>query len=269
METGLSSLLFACGRLEEAVEATAKFGYDTIEIVYDFPHFIPGREPDVDRLRKTIRDYSLSVTVHSSFWDLNPASFYSEVRRLTIQRVKKGALFCRELGGEVLVVHPGKCPAPDSPQVYGETSSLYREFLDELVPWAKEQGVRICVENGNSKDNPYSLLPELGELVSERDIGITLDLAHAFLRYGPDKVSKIVRDLRKVRSLVQHVHLHDNMGHRDDHLIPGEGKLELLKVFGCLKEAGYSSVVVVELWDPKNPWRTAEKARKALDRFIR
>jgi sugar phosphate isomerase/epimerase len=268
MKVGLSSLLFACGRLEEAVEATAKFGYDTIEIVYDLPHFMPGREPEVGRLRKKIRDYSLSVTVHSSFWDLNPASFYPEVRRLTVKRVKKSALFCRELEGEILVVHPGKCPAPDSPQAYGETAGLYREFLDGLVPWVKKLGVKVCLENGNSKDNPYSLLPELGELVAEKGIGITLDLAHAFLRYGPQKVDRILGDLRKVRNLVRHVHLHDNLGQRDDHLIPGEGKLELSKPLNYLKEAGYSSTVVAELWNPRSPWRTAERARKVLEKLL-
>jgi sugar phosphate isomerase/epimerase len=265
MKAGLSSLLFACGKVEEAIEAAARLGYETVEIVYDFPHFGSGKEPAATELKRMINDNSLGVTIHSSFWDLNPASFYPEVRKLTLKRIEKSAMLCAKLDGEILVVHPGKCPVPDSLPVYAKSAELYRKFLDELLPCVKEVGVKVCIENGNSRDNPHSLLPELGGLVAEKEIGMTLDVAHAFLRYGSKNVDKIVQDLKKVRCYVQHVHLHDNLGQRDDHMVPGEGKLKLKKIIDCLREGGYSSIVVAELWNPKNPWEIAKRAKKALE----
>ena len=268
MKIGLSSLLFTCGRVEEAVRAASELGYEAVEIVYDLPHFGRGREPDLNKLRELIKEASLSVSVHSSFWDLNPGSLYPEVRQLTLKMVKRSAEVCKQLGGEVLVVHPGKCPAPDSPEVYGESLRSYRDFLKELVPWVRGLGLKLCLENGNSKDNPCSLLPELGELAAEKGVGITLDLAHACLRYGPKNVDRILRDMKKISSLIWHVHLHDNLGQKDDHLVPGEGKLRLSPLLECLKEMGYSSLVVAELWNPRDPWGTARRARKALRKLF-
>ncbi|MEM2282271.1 MAG: sugar phosphate isomerase/epimerase [Candidatus Hadarchaeales archaeon] len=269
MKLGLSSLLFTCERLERAIEAAASLSYQAVEIVYDMPHFMPGRkEPDLRRLRGLLEDASLAVSVHSSFWDLNPASYYPTLQRLSVKRVKRSARVCKELGGQVLVVHPGKCPAPDARWVREGTAKLYREFLREVVPYAKNMGVEPCLENGNSRENPYSLLPELGELVEAEGIGMTLDIPHAFLRYGSRKVREIVRDVRRVGSLIRHVHIHDSMGHRDEHLVPGEGRLRLEPVVECLKEAGFSEIVVAELWDPKNPWDTARRARKSLRNLL-
>lgn len=267
MKLGLSSLLFTCERLEESVEAAAELGYETVEVVYDMPHFMPDRKPELERIRKMIDERSLGVSVHASFWDLNPASYYTSLRRLTIKRVRESVLACRTLGGEILVVHPGKCPAPDVPRVFEGTARLYQEFLREIVPFAKKLGVLVCLENGNSRENPFSLLPELGELVERREIGITLDIPHAFLRYGPRNVERILKDLKRVKHLIRHIHIHDNLGHRDDHLIPGEGKLALEPVVECLKNS-FTGTVIAELWNPENPWRTAREAKKRLEKLL-
>jgi protein FrlC len=47
-----------------------------------------------------------------------------------------------------------------------------------------------------------------------------------------------------------HVHIDDNNGVRDQHLVPGEGNFDFLPFMTALREAGYQGFLAAELgWD--------------------
>ncbi len=262
MKLGLSSLLFLCDKLGKAVATAANLGYEAIEIVYDVPHFMPREKPEVRELRKAIKDHGLAVSVHSSFWDLNASSFYPEVYKLTLKRIKESARFCEGLDCEVLVVHSGKCPAPDSREIMDKSKMIYEKFLRELSEYCRGRGVRIGLENGGSKDSLFSLLPHLSKLTRRYGMGITLDLGHVCLRYGKDNIDKILRELRRIKDQVLHVHIHDNHWQRDEHLVPGDGALPLREMLDAI--APYSGMLIAELWNPQAPLKTAKLALRQL-----
>ncbi|MFC2106618.1 sugar phosphate isomerase/epimerase family protein, partial [Candidatus Bipolaricaulota bacterium] len=45
---------------------------------------------------------------------------------------------------------------------------------------------------------------------------------------------------------LSHLHLHDNHGERDDHLLPGEGTVDWARVLGVLEEIDFSGKAVLE-----------------------
>ena len=53
--------------------------------------------------------------------------------------------------------------------------------------------------------------------------------------------------IRILGSDITLLHLHDNSGHWDDHLLPGMGNIKWGEVFGALDEVGYSGVYNFEL----------------------
>lgn len=107
------------------------------------------------------------------------------------------------------------------------------------------------------------LLAAQMEAINLPNVGICLDVGHAYLaaRYWPEP--DYLQGVRACAPWVQHVHFHDNFGRIDDiatslaerlifgeadcHLPPGWGDIPLAKVLGILFEANYQGDIVLEL----------------------
>ena len=138
--------------------------------------------------------------------------------------------FCSE--GEVskLVLHVGTSPLI-------RVSECGLEFWYKLEQYAKSKGIKLCYENSN--------VPELFSAVvknSDSYHGICHDVGHQFC-YTPDKnYEKIYADK------FLYTHLHDNAGvGRDQHLIPGDGKINWETYFSQLKNSNYKGTLNLEL----------------------
>jgi sugar phosphate isomerase/epimerase len=271
MRIGLSTLLFPRSGLEEAVRTCVGLGADWVEVIWDLPHVGPGvTRPDIGRMRRTLEDGGVGVSVHGSFWDLNPSSLYAELRRFTLRRLADGISACAGLGGEIFVVHVGKCPVPEVEWMWERAGEMYERTLAEVARLARRAGVRMAVENAGSAYGPYATLEELPGLVERiENAGICLDIGHAHLvakRFGRTD-SWIGKQVRKIGENIVHVHVHDNLGMRDDHLVPGDGEIDFRPVVRTLRSVGYSGAVVVELFDPKKPVETGRRGLEAAKKL--
>ncbi len=269
MKIGLSSLLFVNSTIEDAAKATAELGFDYIEVIYDLPHFGPDFEPEALReLRELIASHGLGVSVHATLWDLNPASHYPILRDLTLTQVKRSIDACEVLEGDVVVVHPGRCPVPERGEVLSRAVRWYREFIGECWRYASERGIKLAPENIDGAHYPYSDASQLKVLAQDFEgLGITFDVGHAYLaqkRQGARAPEEnMARQLREIGDYLAHVHLHDNKGTWDDHLPPGRGEINFEPIVKALRAVKYDGLVVVELWDPKKPNETARRGLAA------
>jgi sugar phosphate isomerase/epimerase len=144
MKLGLSSLLFPRISIEEMIKLSAKLGVESVEIIFDIPHFPPQFDmKKLKGLRKLMSSYGLEVAVHASIWDINPASHHRQVRKLALARVKKSIDACHSLGGEVVVVHPGHCPIREVKELLNGARDRYREFVEECWKHARGKGVTL------------------------------------------------------------------------------------------------------------------------------
>ncbi len=273
MRIGLSTLLFPRSGLEEAVRTCVELGADWVEVIWDFPHAGPGvRRPDIGRMRRILEEGGVGVSVHGSFWDLNPSSLYPELRRLTLRRLADGISACERLGGEVFVVHVGKCPVPEVEWMWRRAGEIYERTLAEVVRLARRAEIRVAVENAGSAYGPYATLEELPGLVGRFDgVGICLDIGHAHLvakRSGRTD-EWVGRQVRRIGGGIVHVHVHDNLGNRDDHMVPGDGEIDFRPVARALRSVGYSRAVVVELFNPERSVETGRRGLEAVRRLWR
>jgi sugar phosphate isomerase/epimerase len=65
------------------------------------------------------------------------------------------------------------------------------------------------------------------------------------------------------------VHIHDNMGKEDEHLIPGDGIIDWNAFADALREIGYTGVISLETSPkhknhPKEKWEERELALKKI-----
>lgn len=253
----------------------ADAGAKCFEVVYDVPKFPPGYDQRaLGKLRKLLVSHDLDVSVHSTFWDLNPASHYEEIWKLTLKQTKRNIDACYKLGGELIVLHPGRCPVPEVKPFLESAKKRYLRFLDECLKHAHELGVTLALENVGWVTWLYSTLEELKPFVSRMDgMGIALDIGHDYLsrvREGVKNPERSIADaIVDIRKQLVHVHIHDNHGQRDEHLIPGKGNIRFKPIINALKKANYSKLMVTELWYPKNPIETAREGIKILEKMFR
>ncbi|WP_456395993.1 sugar phosphate isomerase/epimerase family protein [Thermococcus sp.] len=120
------------------------------------------------------------------------------------------------LDAEYVVVHGG-----DIGNNYHRAFINTKRQLMEIATIAEEYEVKLVMEN--LTDNrigafPHELLPFL-----EKNVSVCLDIGHAFLtslKYGLDIGEYFLLDD------IEHVHLHDNGGARDEHRAMGEGCID-------------------------------------------
>lgn len=159
-----------------------------------------------------------------------------------IRDMMKRAIECTaEAGGEICVIHPYHLESPE----------FNAEFYGELLPFAKECGVKIATENMLSKprgsdryypaacSTPDRYLAQLNA-VNDPDFVACLDIGHA------EVVSSSVELIYALGNHLQALHLHDNDKAHDLHQLPFTGSIDFVPIVKALKDIGYSGWFTLE-----------------------
>jgi len=159
--------------------------------------------------------------MHGTFvWPITNAT--AEERKAWTEFSQKGILAAAELGSPRYVIHPmmpfGPAGDEDS-EVYLEAN---RVFLTELCKTAKEVGSVICLENmpfvKQSLHTPCQVRDFIKEIPYD-NVAVCLDTGHAL--YVGLKLEESVRELGEC---IESLHVHDNFGNGDQHLMPFTAK---------------------------------------------
>ncbi|MDO8528344.1 MAG: sugar phosphate isomerase/epimerase family protein [Nanoarchaeota archaeon] len=246
-------------------EFAKKLDCDCVEFVLDYPLLGPSTydEKTLERIKGMAGD--LEIIVHlmphryltPNKYDQVPelkgktfdlASLDSQVRRFSIQEVEKSFVMAKQLGARIVTIHGGFCRNQNQ---YQKNLDALRTSLEELNKYAN--GVKLCLENMPVMDhfgNKVEEIPKSPEdlnLLTENleNVGITLDTGHANTIMQPER---FFDKLKKVWN----IHVHDNGGDRDNHLILGEGNIDFVYLIELLKERNYEGYFNLELdinWD--------------------
>jgi len=153
----------------------------------------------------------------------------AEQRLQAIARVKMAIDAASALGSGIVVVHPGDRFAAEETRA---RISAARDSFKQLMKYAAERNVRLAVENLAS---PLSM--QVFEAVLEQlpELGVCYDTSHA--QVAGDTFGVMGRYQDRIIA----VHLSDNRGLKDDHLLPFEGMLpweEFAYYFPRMKNLG-------------------------------
>lgn len=131
-------------------------------------------------------------------------------------------------GLPILILHPSEGPTP--PPI----SDVGVERFSLLLEKATSAGVRLALENVRSRDHFEHLLQTLPAL------GICYDSGHN------NAVTKDLSLLTPYRERVIAVHLHDNDGVKDLHLLPFEGTIDWPAEMKMLSQTAYDGPLMLE-----------------------
>ncbi|MEM2007386.1 MAG: sugar phosphate isomerase/epimerase family protein [Sulfolobales archaeon] len=208
----------------EAVERVLLRGFKSVELSYD--NFLSSRVRELAELSKvadTVSRYNLeSFSVHLPYDSLELGVF-----RLTsfISRLSKWVKVLDRVSVDFYVTHlPHLPPSRDSI----DAAVRYLRKLADIVSGSSQ----ILVENIASTGRLGASPEELLAVVRNADIprlGVCVDVGHAMIaRTSLPSFSSILREL------IKSVHLHDNDGFSDKHLLPGVGVLDVDKLMEFL-----------------------------------
>lgn len=157
----------------------------------------------------------------------------------------KRAIECTAIaGGKVCVIHP--CNS--------EPKEKNAEMYHELLPFAKEYGVKIATENmwnWNNQENHASaaacshhedFLAHIKE-VNDPDFVACLDIGHAEMKGLDTSARQMILTLGdSLRAL----HIHDNDRWHDSHALPFTMNIDFDEVISSLREIGYKGYFTLE-----------------------
>ncbi len=162
-----------------------------------------------------------------------------------IEAYLKRAIECTaEAGGDICVIHPGNNLSA------AENAKMYRE----LLPFAREHGVRIATENmwnwDNEKGHSSFAACATGksfcehiDIVGDPGLVACLDLGHAEMKGSGDGAVNMIHALgHRLRAL----HIHDNDLLHDSHQIPFSMGIDFEAIVKALKDIGYSGYFTLE-----------------------
>lgn len=207
--------------------------------------------------------YDMTLSTHAPFTDLNPAAPDPQVRK-AIQEVLVGFVeFSAGLGASMVTVHPGSV---HNESLVKESAGPSAESIRKMVE-ASGGRLSINIENQARGTSRYhhplgSTADSLEELLARVEGSkCTIDTGHAYAS-GLDPV----RLSERLGDRLAEIHLSDNSGKSDDHLVPGEGTAPLKGFLG--RVASSDALVCAELnphvYDRDGVLRGFERAKRVL-----
>ena len=262
---GLSTGCFYNQSIFDCLEAIRNAGFSMIEIC-SFPKHLDYHDTAaVRKARDLIDRLGLEpYSMHAPFRDeIDLTSPDEASRRYAVEEVGRAVESASILGVKYLVIHPGP-ERSDIPRTERLVRMDYAaESINQIAHRCREGKVALVLENmlPHLFTGPVrELLWILGSMTA-RDVGICLDTGHASLSGDLDGV------VHKLSGHLRMVHASDNHGQHDDHLAPGEGKIDWDKLLVHLARIRFDGALILETSGVNPPPKVladAQRARKFL-----
>lgn len=251
MKISLSSFLFVNYTLEDAIRLTAGAGYDGIDIWGGRPHAYRNDrgEDDCRAIRVLLERYELQLASFIPAQFRYPTSLCSPIpaiREDSIFYIQDSIKTAQAIGGDLVSVCPGHT-------LYGQGTAngweILKNSLVRLSKFAAERKMRLALEPADRYETDLvNTVGDAARLLNEIDcsnLGILLDCGHVRVTNEP-----MDEAFRAAGDRLFHVHVDDNNGLRDQHLVPGEGIVDFSELYALLRQSAYCGFLCAELgWD--------------------
>ncbi len=224
----------------ELFEQYAAARIDCMEV--SFGDMALADSTDFDSVGKWSRETGVQTwSLHlpfAPFAKLNIASPDAELRRASVEylteMIKKGG----SIGIPVAVIHPSGEPNPDNERI--ERANYAAECLSTLAEVAAGCGMTIAVEDlprsciGNHSDD-FKIL-----LSADDRLRVCFDTNHLLIQDNLDFI-------KEVGNKIITLHVSDYDFRNERHWLPGEGRIDWVKLVTALEEVGYSGPWMYEI----------------------
>jgi len=246
-----SSFLYLNYPLTEAVRRISQAGYDGIDIWRGRPHAYRRdlRQFEIEELKGLMESLNLGVASFIPAQFRYPTCLCSNneiIRQDSVAYIQDSIQTAFALGTPIVSVCPGH-------SLFGQAEvdawRSLRKSLDEICRFAMPYNIQIAIEPADRYETDLiQTIAGAMRMINELDhdnLGVVLDTGHAHV-VGESAVEAIA----VAQDRLFHIHIDDNHGLRDQHLVPGRGSFDFTAFFKALEKSGYQGYLGVELgWD--------------------
>ncbi|MCW4049924.1 MAG: sugar phosphate isomerase/epimerase [Candidatus Bathyarchaeota archaeon] len=225
--------------MKEKLGLFKKHGFDYIHWCDNWDDDVLYTHDDMKKYCKLITDTGLKcLDVHGTATkSIRIDSFNDNAHRKYVELLRNRIVFCAEVEGDAVVVHPPRYHQPDLEKRVQRSYAV----LEAVKSLCVDHGVHIAFENCYKDD--HQVLRRYFEEYPPEWVGFCYDSGHANNHGNLDEVMGF-----KDRLIV--THLHDNKGDEDSHQPPGCGTVDWGKVKAWLK--GYMKPLNLEVTHDPN-----------------
>jgi sugar phosphate isomerase/epimerase len=264
MEIGLSTWVYASLPIEAAVQAIHDIvtNVTQIELWGDTPtHLDPTASPRlyVNLLQRLLQTTTIkSHSCHAPFTHLD----LSDPRRCqpAVRALRKTIVFCHQLNCPALTLHISASPGVKTKAALKQAKECAIDSLGTIISVAREHRVEILLENLVPRAQYLRLgaeiedLIDIGEALHGQGVGICIDTGHSILNHHDPS-----EDIRKAGCWLRSLHINDNNGLEDLHMVPGRGVIRWAQVLHALHDIRYDGVFMLEI-EGRSPIETTIRA---------
>lgn len=247
MKYAQSSAVYFNYSLEYAIKNLHELGYQGIEIWGGRPHmYRQDFDHQIDEIVSVLKMYKMEVCNFIPAQFRYPSVLCSpneRVRRDSIEYIKMAIENAMKVGSPSVSLCPGMTLF-DHDLTEG-WKQLVKSF-QELGEYVQDKEIILLIEPAHRFESNHILTVEDGlrmlDLLKSDQFGILLDVGHAHL--NGENFREIFQSLKGIPT---HVHIDDNKGDFDAHLIPGQGSIDFNEFFTVAKEYNYDGYLSTEL----------------------
>jgi len=250
---GISSPVFSFLPFDQIFEEIVK-EFKLWEIVSEFEHELSKNE---DKISYGMDSYDMKFQVHAPIADMNLGAPDEKMREASLSILFKIIESCSRISIDVITVHPGMAIAYGN-NLKPKVKEATLRSLKEIDKKTRDLNVKIALENMPPADWSIGLdLKELLSMIEGTEIGICFDTGHANVAHS---VETFLTDGYPLLNL----HIHNNNGDFDEHLVVNSGSLDISAVVATLKKF-YEGNYVIEARNYQEGIESRDYLRKLLD----
>lgn len=246
----------------DAIAELADNGYETFEVPISSPHCWPDEISGSERsaIYARLNEYGAKIrSLNAGGYDINLASPGANMRHKSIEHIKSVIDLAVAWDVAEVVISPGTRRPMISPSLEKAYGWMY-ESLENLIPLAKQAGVRLLFEN-----TPYCFTPTIQDLagivntVNDHALKIVYDVANAAY-IGEDPVASLLSN----RESIGLVHISDTGVETWGHDPIATGVIDWDGLGKAVKTTCGVNNVVLEIIREENPVQEFKKAMRDL-----
>ncbi len=211
----------------ETIDAIKEAGFENVFIQWYNEDFEISQQDQLNYIRKQ----NLNVIfAHLGYQGINNLWEANELGESLVERYISDIRVCKENGIPMVVMHlTSKSTAP-------QYSEVGLKRIRKIVDYARDVGIQVAFENTKIKGYLDYVLSN----IIDEHVGLCLDSGHLHAHFDDEL------DFELFKNRIFAVHLHDNDGTADQHLMPFEGTIDWNQLISSLKQSNYTGPITLE-----------------------
>jgi len=247
MKFAQSSFVYWNFPLQEAIKRLHAAGYQGVEIWGGRPHYYRrDLDGEINQIRKLLDSLEMEVPnfIPAQFrYPSQLCSLNEKIRKDSVDYIKDAVFTAELLDCKKVSLCPGLT-------LFGEKIeegwNALKQSIVELLDFTEVTGTLLLVEPAHKYETTLIYTVEdckrmIKEIGSDR-VGILADTGHLHVNGEP-----VYETISSLKDHSFHIHIDDNNGDFDSHIIPGKGTFDWAGLKKALIELNYQGFVSAEL----------------------